>query len=580
MKKFIAITIFLSCIAAFAWHFFKPSPIQSAPADLLFTDTLFMVELIDLEKKLDRFKSSKLGQNLKKIDVNDILLQIGALPHFIESYKTAESTILSFLDSMLFKSLFGKQVMLALLPLQFDPSQPISETDRLKGVLAGFVLIARPKHGVELTDFIGDLFSKQLELQTYSFYEHQIKHFGIHYGQTIYYATKDGLLIAALNHRTLEKCLHPSPENDVRLSQNRQYRYLYDRLAASSYHHFIYADAKQLIQTALNFVTALPGGTREKLPVIDVLDNLKGFNKMASALYEENESLVRNKLIATIDREELSPLMKRLVDFSPQENKTLKMTPRNLLLYNWSGLFDLKTQLDLYASSKIYAKPVIEKIKDWVENSAGLDFDQAIDTFGNQVGFVLADILTGGIFPFPNAAFYIEVKNKDIPTKLISSLIDRSGLTLQREEFEGVPIYFIVTPLGGAIQPAYAFFKDFVIISTNKELIQRSITTYENGDGVVDDNDFKSINFRLTDKNNRISFIKFHALLGKAKEILGWANQILAFKNRNAAKQMNIVTSGAVNPILNGLSMYQNIGSRTVIKENEIETDIYCQIEK
>jgi hypothetical protein len=130
------------------------------------------------------------------------------------------------------------------------------------------------------------------------------------------------------------------------------------------------------------------------------------------------------------------------------------------------------------------------------------------------------------------------------------------------------------------VQPAYAFFNGFCIVSINHQLIKDIISTYKNADNITTDKDFLAVNKGLTDKNNNIMFVKIDQLIDKIKELVILGRDMIAFKDQGEAEKAAIVISGVINPALDGLKMYKTIGSRTFTKEDEIEADIYYKIDR
>jgi hypothetical protein len=192
----------------------------------------------------------------------------------------------------------------------------------------------------------------------------------------------------------------------------------------------------------------------------------------------------------------------------------------------------------------------------------------------------LSDISTGVLFPVPKALAYIEIKNRQTVEKLISALIGYFKVNPLTETYSSVSIHYIMMPFVGGIEPAYAFFDDFCIVSTHRQLIKDALISYENGGGLTENPAFTSINQGLTDKNNRILFIQTDKMLTTVKEMLGWGANILAIKDQAAAERTKLLVEEAVNPILGALAVCRNIGARTLVRDDEIETEIYYRFDR
>ncbi|MBW2167459.1 MAG: hypothetical protein JRG74_15665 [Deltaproteobacteria bacterium] len=124
MKKVIIFIVVLGLVAIGTSYLLKPAHKEVKPAKLLPADTLLMVELVNLEKSIDGFKSGKLGQKLKEIDLTGVMQNLEVPIKAIEEYEKTKSAVLSTLDSMLFKELFGQETVLAVLPPKIDHLTP------------------------------------------------------------------------------------------------------------------------------------------------------------------------------------------------------------------------------------------------------------------------------------------------------------------------------------------------------------------------------------------------------------------------------------------------------------------------
>lgn len=90
MKKvglFVIIIAVMTVIAVGGWYYLKPPRKGVASAEVLPADTLLMVELFDLEKSINDFKTGKLGQKLKEIALADVMQKLEVPSEVIAKYK-------------------------------------------------------------------------------------------------------------------------------------------------------------------------------------------------------------------------------------------------------------------------------------------------------------------------------------------------------------------------------------------------------------------------------------------------------------------------------------------------------------
>ena len=575
MKKVVILIVVLGLVAIGTFYLLKPAHKEVKPAKLLPADTLLMVELVNLEKSIDGFKSGKLGQKLKEIDLTGVMQNLEVPIKTIDEYKKAKSAVLSTLDSMLFKELFGQETVLAILPLKIDHLTP----EGLKKALGSLVLISRPKSRAELVEFVNQILAKNLKFQTEVYAGYEIKSFELDYDITVHYSLADGLLVATLDRQAIKNCLDLRKNQQPSLDQNEYYQNLRGKLASSATKAFVYNNTKKMYESILTISRLII--KEEKFSGMErSLAGFKGLKAIGYASYDDGSDLLQNRTLVMIDKKGLEPVYAKAYCSKPGENKTLQIVPDNTLVYYWANNLYLKSFWDIYFENQYLNDEEKESIKTGLEKETGVSFDDVLQAFGNQFGLILTDINTGGPFPIPKLTFFVEIANQDTVAKLMDSVTQKSGMVLQKEEFNDIKINYIMLPFGNDVQPAYAFFNGFCLISINHQLIKNIISTYKNGDNITTNKDFLAVNKGLTDKNNNIMFVKFDQLIDKIKELIILGRNMMALKDQGEAEKADRVISEVINPAMDGLKMYRTIGSRTFTKENEIEADIYYKIDR
>ncbi|MDL1981330.1 MAG: DUF3352 domain-containing protein [Deltaproteobacteria bacterium] len=575
MKKVVILIVVLGLVAIGTSYFLKTAHKEVKPAKLLPADTLLMVELVNLEKSIDSFKSGKLGQKLNEIDLTGVMQNLEVPIKAIEEYEKTKSAVLSTLDSMLFKELFGQETVLAILPLKIDHLTP----EGLKKALGSLVLISRPKSSAELVEFVNQILTKNLKFQTEVYAGYEIKSFELDYDITVHYSLADGLLVATLDRQAIITCLDLRKNQQPSLDQNEYYQNLRSKLASSGTKTFVYNNTKKMYESILN-VSRLIIKEEEFSDMERSSAAFKGLKAIGYASYDDGSDLLQNRILVMIDKKGLEPVYAKAYCSKPGENKTLQFVPDNTLVYYWANNLYLKSFWDIYFENQYLNDEEKESMKTSLEKEIGVGFDEVFQAFGNQFGLILTDINAGGLFPIPKLTFFVEIANQDTVAKLMDSVTQKSGMVLQKEEFNDIKINYIILPFGNDVQPAYAFFNGFCIVSINHQLIKDIISTYKNGDNITTDKDFLAVNKGLTDKNNNIMFVKFDQLIDKIKELVIFGRNMMVLKDQGKAEKTAIVISGVINPALDGLKMYRTIGSRTFTKEGEIEADIYYKIDR
>jgi hypothetical protein len=582
MKNKLLLAVFsvlaLALVCVIALYFLKPSPpVGITPAELLPEDTILAVELVDLERSIDEFKSSKLGKKLKETDLFGVLEAQGTEKTALENYAKMKSAFWASVDSLLFKELFGSRVWVAILPL------PIEHPSDLNDVLPSVVLISQTKHRTGLVDFINRIVTKKPEYKTEKYKGHEITNFELENNITVYYSLDDNYLIATFDLKTLQKCLDLKTNKQPSLANNEYYQDLSKRLAAPPYRAFAFNNTEKMYENITLLLAHLSGSDKQHKEMKQIaasLDNWKGFNALGSAAYKDGSDMLQTKLLVMFDKKQMSAEYAKIFSFQPTENRTLSFMPEEPLVYYWTNLVDSKTLLNFYLKTSNLDEKTITAMKAKFKKQTGVEFDEALQAFGNQLSFVLTNVKTGGLFPVPEMSLVLQTKNRDTVLKLVNSLIRQSKMELLEEEINGTTINYLVFPFGNDLQPAYAFMEDFFIVSINRELIKNMIGVAENGKNIASGQAFALVNKGLTDKNNIISFVKIDRLIDRIIDIFEWRDRLKALKAEKQSHKSDIAKDKIVIPVLESLQMYVAFGSRCFINDSELTVNSFYKIEK
>ncbi len=568
----------LALIGVIGWYLLKPSPPEGiTPAKLLPKNTLLAVEFIDLEKSIDEFKSSKLGKKLKEADLIGVLKAQGTEKNVIENYNKVKSAFLSAVDSLLFKELFGRKVLVAILPV------PIEQPTDFKEVLSSVVLISQTKHRTGLVDFFNRLVTKKPEYKTREYNGQEITNFELEKNIIVYYSLDDNYLIATFDLKTIQKCLDRKTNKQPSLADNEYYQTLAKRLAASPYRAFVFNNTKEMYENITLFLAHLSGSAKQNKEMKQIaasLENWQGFDAFGSAAYNDGSDILQAKILVMFDKKEMSTEYAKIFSSQPTENRTLKFIPDEPLVYYWTNLIDSKTLLNFYLKTYNLEEKAITSMKAKFKNQTGVELDEALQAIGNQLSFVLTNVKTGGLFPIPEMSLCVQTKNRDTVLKLVNSLIMKSKMELKEEKMNGTKINYLVLPFGNDLQPSYAFMEDFFIVSTNRGLIKNMINAAENGKSIAAGQAFAYVNKGLTDNNNIISFVKIDRLIDRIIDIFEWRVRLRELKAEKQSPKSDIVKDKIVIPVIEGLQMYETFGSRSFINGSELEVDSFYKIKK
>ncbi len=582
MKKFIVIILVLGLIIFGVSYFYilKPPPVKVLSSEMLPNDTLFMVQIFDLENSIESIRTSKLGQELSKIDIPRVMGELGAPPETISNFNKKLEDIEGIFNSVLFKELFGREVTIALLPVQFDPLEQLTKDKFLSSV----ILISHPKRRTEFIEILSRVFAKKLDYKTSTHATYEIKSFELAPDITVHSTLIDDLLLAAFDLNSLKKCIDIKMNKQLPLAKNSNYQYFQKKLASSRINSYAYMNTKMLVDNIRNLLVVLGPFTRERYQIDKfeaVLDVYNGFTGIGLSLYEEEENILAYKSLMLIDKSQMDPLYAKIYSIKPGMNRSIKMIPANSAGYYWTNAFDPSSFKDMLIKDPRVNEEQLNAIEGELKK-LGTSIEGLSSALGNQYGMIITDVITAFFFPLPKMAIFIEVKDQAMIENLVFSLIQNNQMTMQQEIYEGVDIKNIMlpmTPMGNDIQPAYAFFNGFYIFAINPQQIKDMIDAYNNGNNITADADFQAVNKGLTGNNNIITFAKLSFLIDKMEGLFEMAKMApMAMQDQAALNRSNIIVDEVFKPLFEGLKVCSAYGIRMVYSEKEIEIDSYYKI--
>lgn len=576
MKKSLVAIVIVVLLAIGSWYYLKPRHVRVIPADLLPHDTLLLVDLIDLEKGIDDFKKGKFGQKLKEIDLAKVMLELEVPKDVIEKYKKIESSVSSAIDSLLFKELFGQETAIAVLPIKIDHPK----LEELKKALRSIVLISRPKHNADFTEFITRYLAKGSEGQVEVYGDYEIKNLNLDNDLSIYYSLADGLLIASFDSLSIKNCIHFKANQKESLAENKNYRDLRHKLVSTSIRSFVYNNTEKFCDYMLIIARSINPDGMKPADIERSLAPFKGIKAVGYAAYDDGSDLLHDKALVLFDKCKMEPDYAKAYSFKPGENKTIQMVPEDTICYYWTNTMDTESLFNIFSEKMFPDDKARESKEAEFQKEFGGSLDEIFQALGNQFGIILTDVDMGGPIPIPKLTILFEVKNQETLVKFFESAIQKEGIGLEKEKFENVEINNIALPPGLGIQPSYVFYKGFCMVSVDRQMIKDMINVSNNGQGIIANVDFQNVNKGLTGKNNDIVFIKFDDLIDEIKELWEWQFSNITSKNKDTGAKCKIITDGVIYPFLDGLKMYKTIGSHRIIKENEIESETYLKIDR
>ena len=553
------------CIAALALYFLvSVRPGKVTAADFLPAETMACFEQRDLGPLLDEFKVSRLGRAVSNIDTTKIATDLGLAAEEISKIKEARKQFADFLNSPVFQEVFGQEITFALLPV------PDSALETPEKTAAGsFLFIARPRHNADVLGMMSSLFAGKLEQTSVQHGRYSIRQYRLEKEKSLSVVTVEGYVIAAFDERLVQESLDRYDSKKGALTQNKEYI----RLRRD------FVDAKLFAYVSMPALSAQTGrltatfDPEQKEEIQKALDQWKGWEGMACGVWKE-KGKVRDKAVVLFKKEKLNPLVGKMFSVQPVENKTLAMVPADILGYYWTNTLSMSTFWEMFTQEMKESPEQIKALEKDVKTVTGVELRQLFSMFGSEAVFLLKEVATDGFIPLPNGAIFLKIEKEDEFVKMLQPLLVKTAIPFQSEEYKGVKLNTLGVSIHPGLQPVYALDHGYLIMATTVDLVKKIVDGGGKDGGLAGDGRFQQVNQGLnqglTKANNSVTFVRFSSLLTMMKELANWGGTMLSMQAPETAQKAKVVIDQLILPLLDGLAMYEVIGSRSVIQNDAI----------
>lgn len=560
MKKLMVVLLAACLLAAGLWYYVR-TPLKTVDPDrVLPADALLTLECRDLKERLAKFRSSPLGKKLGEIDFAATMGKIEAPPKWTESYRNFESKLKAGLQSQLFEEIFGQRAVLAWLP----DKKAFLEFDDPLNLLKQVVLVAQPRSRIELVELAGKVLSRDLVFTFEKYKEYEIRRFELRADLPVYYTLAKGLLIASSGRENIIRCIDQFDAPEGALASASNYQKLRPE-KSGRVNTLVYGN----IEGFCDILKVRFKENAEFQQKAALFNGLKHFGLVSS-----QDDRMQDHLRILFDAQALDPRNVPLYSRAPEIHQPLAWAPENPLLYYSVNTMDLnlKLQRDLADAA------LREAFADRFMKTTQMHPDKLIDSLGHQFGLVLDDLRGKGVMPSARIAVFIELNETGPMNRLLRSAAEQFNTELSVQQKNGIDIHTLSLPLTGDFQPAFAFYRGFCLLASNGHMISDIIEKGENAPGLSNNADFQTVLKGRPDAVNSLSYLKSDRMMDAIRELLEWARLMAGFQDAQRAAKLTILTDEVIFPLLEGLKMYQSMGSFTQLKEGEMEAYSFTRV--
>ena len=544
MKKLVLIFV---CVAAIAAGTFVVLNKQPAEEDFLIEDVLpqkalFYTKVVNITGVLRKLEAMPLWKILQTINYDHLRRKNVLNQQQMIVINAVKKKLPEVINHPLRRKLVGKEVVMVAYPPQgnletFSGSFDDLAPELLEDLFSGVYFVTRIGSDAQLVEYFSRFFKDFGDnvSQTNIKYKEETIHLvtisdgGIRIG----FARLDNLLVFGIGEKSIQKSIDVFKGEKPSLSQDEGFQKVYKKFQPS-FDSVAFINFKVIKEILEGQMTVLKGFTSQDKGDVwgQVLNNVKGIEAFGFSSHLSSPIRLDHYLI--FDPAALSSDMALAYTCAPQENETISFVPKDVLGYQWSNCLRLGHYWDQIVGELENQNESDSKVGE-IEQMVGLSIaDKLLPMFGDEIGGYLKDVEIG-MFPLPKFLLFIKIKDQSGVEGLLGKLEQQPLIALQEENYQGSTIKYFPLPLGKGIQPGYCFLKDYLLVTTSRQLIKDSLEAFNNKEMALPSSpDFKEIDFGLTKKNRAVQFVRIKDIVGKIGGVIQWASQWMDVRDQKA----------------------------------------------
>ncbi len=218
----------------------------------------------------------------------------------------------------------------------------------------------------------------------------------------------------------------------------------------------------------------------------------------------------------------------------------LRFVPPGIIAYQWGGCYDF---MQAWAQAREQAKSVpemdkkIRRYKHRLEKFLGVGIaSDILPLLGNEAGGYITDVDTTGVYPYPRFLFFLKINDRAKVEKVLATLTQHPIFALQDEDYAHAKIRYMVLHLGTNMDPGYSFIGDYLLFSTSRQLLKKSIDTAQDpARSLAADKTAQAFGLSPSEKVNAEAFVHVATLAERLRGLLGWMDKYMSSQVTMAA---------------------------------------------
>ncbi len=529
--------------------------------DFLPSNVLFYGEQLDFTEMYKEFLGSRLGRTLKRLEYSQIAVDLGNSEDAVEELVNRWEKFMEILESPEFDLLLGKEFSVALFP-----AKSFSAENPARALEERLLLIAKPRHNAGMLQFLAPLISKDIEQSKVQYGSHTITRYKIDELNTLSTVTVNGLIVAGFDERLVRKSLDSYDDGTATLSSNTDFQRLRKNFHQSRF--FAYFSLPALFDQGRMIAEGLQEDDQKEF--LALMDHWSGWGGGAYGAWRD-QGIVRDKVVILYEKDKLDAGVAELFAVKPAANNTLAMVPEGTLFYYWTNTLNLPLIWGMYVNSVIQQQPeALDILRQELRDSVGVELEDLLAMIDKECAVIVTDVDREGI-PIPKLAGVVQLKKPQRFLKILNTLLEMAEIPLSTTTYKGHEItYWGIAPQGG-LQPAFCLFGDYLLLSNSYDLVKQ-LVALENTpeETLLQSSAVEKVREELVKDNNSAAYIDIAHLADALKDIAGWVETMAVLQGPETARNAEIVVNKLLLPLLDGIAMYTQLGSRSAISEESI----------
>lgn len=549
------VTGMLVVVILFLGFFFLQNKITSGthPALFLPGDTIAYVEQKNSLAALQFYKNSRLGKAIASINLIKILEQIDIPPAQRKDVENTLQNLHEFEENRLVQELLGNQFSLALIG---DRSWTDKDPLPLK-LKKQLVLISKPLHNAKILDIITSHYSGEAKVTTIPYGSHSIKRFELP-SENFTVAVVDGFVIASYEERTLRECLDSYDKKGQSLAASTNFKRNMESLLGAERFAFISLDQVRSFARKQLEHSNIP----EKNQLIQEITDTEGTTELGYGVWR-NQANVVDKMIVFTRKEQANPYLQKILAIAPEKNDSLNLVSENMLMYYWTNTFDLSTFWKMVLSESQKNPQSSNAFKAAVKDATGNSVEEILAMLGTGISFFVEKGSENQLMPLPDIALIIKLQKEQEFGVVLEKILTKYGFAMTLDTYNSIPYHYWGTYPTKSLQPLYAIHNNKLYITNNVDMLKKVTDGPLQDASLLNSTQLADFNPGFDKPSNTIYYSNQVKLLDSLQDLISWGGTMIALKDRNLAVKSKILIDQLINPIFDGLSMYEKSATRS-----------------